>query len=314
MLSIVSSILWFITFLGEPLFILLRFVGLGYYIIQNDEEKVRNAFKILGNTTLSSATSYQYGKITPSGVFIGLNCIGYYTAGNKYDMNSKISILTRPDVFNSLIKNDESTFTIEKGETVITEKKTVKTYSTSGSYTDTFYSSRDLNVTNLKPQGEQAEIVSKIVSLFNEKGRATIFLHGVSGAGKSTVGFLVAKEISASFCHTFNPTSPGENLNRLAQVADVSEIPLVLVIEEVDILIEQIHANNVTRHKEVQTSIYNKSTYNTFMDDMFFFKNVILIMTSNTSSEKICELDPSYLRKGRINASYSMMTPLVCKE
>ena len=309
-----SSLLWAITFLGEPLFILLRFVGLGYYIIQNDEEKVRNAFKILGATTLSSATSYQYGKVTPSGVFIGLNCIGYYTAGSKFENASKINIITRPEIFKALIKNDESTFTIEKGETIVTEKKRVSVYSVSGSYIDTYYSSREIDVTNLQPHGEQSTIMSKIISIFNERGRATIFLHGISGAGKSTVGFLVAKQLGASFCHTFNPTSPGQNLNRLAQMADISEQPLVVVIEEVDILIEQIHANKVLLHKEVQTSIYNKSTYNTFMDDMFFFKNVILIMTSNTSEDKLCELDPSYLRKGRVDACYSMMLPLVCKE
>ena len=82
------------------------------------------------------------------------------------------------------------------------------------------------------------------------------------------------------------------------------------MIEEVDVLIEQIHKNQITLHNEVQTAIYNKSTYNTFMDDMFFFKNVVLIMTSNTSKEKLSKLDPSYLRKGRVDACYSMMKSL----
>ena len=310
MLNGFTTILGLITCFGESLFILLRYVGLGYYIIQNDEEKVRNAFKILGARTISSATSYQHGKVTPSGVFIGVNCIGYYTAGEKYENASKINIITLPSVFNDLIKNEESTFIIQKGEKIMIEKETIHLYSVCGSYTDTYYSSREIDVTNLQPQGKQAGITSKIIDIFNKKGGATIFLHGVSGAGKSTVGFLVAKEIGASFCHTFNPTSPGQNLHRLAQIADISETPLVVVIEEVDVLIEQIHKNQITLHNEVQTAIYNKSTYNTFMDDMFFFKNVVLIMTSNTSKEKLSKLDPSYLRKGRVDACYSMMKSL----
>jgi len=309
-----SSLLWAITFLGEPLFILLRFVGLGYYIIQNDEEKVRKAFKHLEGTTISSSMSYQYGKLLPSGIFLGFQSIGYYNVGSRNEgTSSRIHLVTTPAIFNLLIKNDENVYSCEKGETVITEKKRVQMYTVCGSYADLYYASRYIDVTSLVPRGQQNEIVSKIKDIFNTKGRATIFLHGASGTGKSTVGFLLAKELEASFCHTFNPTSPNHNLNRLAQIADLSETPLIVVIEEVDTMIHEIHANRIPLHREMQITIYNKSTYNTFMDDMFFFKNMILIMTSNTSYEAISEMDPSYLRKGRVDACYSMMTKLVCE-
>lgn len=315
MWNIYSILLWCMTFLGEPLLILLPFIGLGYYIIQNDEEKIRKAFKLLEGRTISSSMSYQYGKLLPSGIFVGFQCIGYYNVGSRNEgTSSRIHIITSPSIFNSLIKNDENVYSCEKGETIITEKKKVEMYSVCGSYADLYYSSRHIDVTSLRARGEQNEIVSKIKHIFNTKGRATIFLHGVSGAGKSTVGFLLAKELDASFCHSFNPTSPNHNLNRLAQIANLAECPLILVIEEVDTMIKDIHANRIPLHKEMQIAIYNKSTYNTFMDDMFFFKNMILIMTSNTSYEAISEIDPSYLRRGRVDACYSMMTPLICEQ
>jgi replication-associated recombination protein RarA len=170
-----------------------------------------------------------------------------------------------------------------------------------------------LDVTNIIPQGEQIHIISDIISIFNKKRRAVIFLHGVSGAGKSTVGILLAKELDGSFCHTFNPTTPGDNLHSVARDAEIGEEdakPLVIVIEEANTLIRAAHTNTITLHKDVQTLVYNKSTYNTFLDDMILYENVVLILTSNESIEQIAELDPCYLRKGRIDASYSMMKQL----
>jgi hypothetical protein len=46
------------------------------------------------------------------------------------------------------------------------------------------------------------------------------------------------------------------------------------------------------------------------MDDLILYRNVLIIMTSNESKEKMDELDPCYLRKGRVNEYYSMMSVL----
>jgi ATP-dependent 26S proteasome regulatory subunit len=97
---------------------------------------------------------------------------------------------------------------------------------------------------------------------------------------------------------------------RETEYDDDDKKPLVIVIEEVDTVIRQVHANEIALHKNVQTSIYNKSTYNTFMDDMMLYQNVVLILTSNESAEQISALDPCYLRKGRVDACYSMMNEI----
>jgi hypothetical protein len=315
MLSIFSTLIWAVTFLGEPLFFLLQLFGLGYFIIRNDEEKVRKIFKTLEKSTMSSSIAFQHGKISPSGSFIGLNCIGYYTTGDRNNgLVGQIHIITTRAFFNKLVESEEVEFRPTTLEPTKTKQKSITFFSREGTYSGgLYYTRRKVDMTAIKPQGEQETIISNILSIFNTKGRATVFIQGVSGAGKSTIGLLVAAAIDGLFCHTFNPTTPGDSLHRLVRDSDSSEEdgkPIVVVIEEANILIHRIHKNEIASHNDVQILVYNKSTYNTFLDDMILFKNVVLIFTSNESKKEIDALDPCYLRKGRIDACYSMMKEL----
>jgi hypothetical protein len=88
--------------------------------------------------------------------------------------------------------------------------------------------------------------------------------------------------------------------------ADMDDNPLVVVLEEVDILLNNIHSQRVFHNKEIPTSVYNKTTWTSFLDDMFIYRKVILIMTSNTSKTEIDKLDNAYLRQGRVHASFVM--------
>ena len=314
MLNVYSTVLWAITFLTEPLLILLRCFGLGYFIIRNDEEKVRKIFKFLEKTTISSGLAFHHGKISPTGTFLGMNCIGYYMIGDRNDgISGQIHIITTRAIFNTMIQSDEIKFMPNTNEQMKPKRSTITFYSRAGTYSGLYYSQRKLDVTSIVPQGEQAHIVSNITSIFRTKGRATVFLQGVSGAGKSTVGILLAKELGGSFCHTFNPTNPGDTLHNLARDAEIAEDdgkPLIIVIEEINSVIRTVHTNKVNLHKDIQTLVYDKSTYNTFLDDMILYKNVVLILTSNETLEDISALDPCYLRKGRVDAWYSMTKSL----
>ena len=316
MLGIVSTLLWCGTFLTQPFLMILHFFGIGYFIIRNDEEKLRKLFKSLGKSTISSATAFQNGKLSPSGTFIGKNCFGYYMIGERNDgIYGQIHLFTSRAIFNEMIQSEE--IVVNSTTNLITHatsrQRRINFLNREGTYSNIYYSQRRLDVTTINPCGAQKKIVSDIIAVFREKGYATIFLHGISGAGKSTVGILVAKELDGSFCHTFNPTNPGDSLHRIAREAEIADEegkPLVVVIEEANTLIREINKNAIILHKDVQTLVYNKSTYNTFLDDMILFKNVILILTSNESADEISAIDPCYLRKGRINATYSMMEPL----
>lgn len=314
MWSLVSGLLLSITFLIEPILFLLHFAKIGYFSIRNDEDKIKKVFRYLEKNTISTRYTFQYGKIYPCGTFIGWNCCGYYTIGDPSDglsSSASIHIITTRTFFDRLTANDE--IVLNSMNTNPVKKDSITLYGREGPYTSVYYSRRTLDVTTLTPQGDQSKIVSDIVSIFSKKNRATVFIHGVCGAGKSTIGLLLAKQLNGSFCHTFNPTMPGDLLHNLVRSSDIhdnDEKPIVVVIEEVNTLIRQIHANEVVLHKNVQTSVYNKSTYNTFMDDMILYKNVILILTSNESLEDISALDPCYLRRGRVDGWYSMMNEL----
>ena len=61
------------------------------------------------------------------------------------------------------------------------------------------------------------------------------------------------------------------------------------------------------KNNEIPIEIYNKTTWNNFMDDLIFYK-IIIIFTSNTCKSDLDKIDSSYLRKGRIDEYYYMDT------
>jgi hypothetical protein len=310
-MSIAGTLFWIIGFAADPILMMLHFLGIGYFVIRNDEEKIQTIFKILEKTTFSSGTVFQNGKTYPSGTFVGKYFIGCYVRNDGYNLSNEIRIFTTKRHFDRLIKSEEVSLSPEHIVYCPTISNDVQIWGRSGSYTNIYYTSRKLDITNLKPKGDQSEVVQCIVDIYKKKRRATIFLSGECGVGKSTIGLLLAKEIGGSFCHTFNPTTPGDSLYGIINFATVTnESPLVLVIEEGNTLIRDVHEGRIILHKNVQTTVYNKSTYNTFLDDMVLFKNVILIMTSNESHKAINLLDPCYLRSGRIDACYTMTRPM----
>jgi hypothetical protein len=125
----------------------------------------------------------------------------------------------------------------------------------------------------------------------------------------------VANRLKGSFSHTFNPTEPGDTLHHLLRDSDpTDEHPTIILLEEVNTMIHAIHDGTIPKHKNVTTCIYNKSTYNTFVDDLILYRNVMIIMTSNESKESIDNLDPCYLRKGRVSSYYSMLETLTPHE
>ena len=296
-----------------PLLFLLRLFGIHYYTIRNDEERIRIVIKYLQKNTVSSQIIYQYGNSFPSGTFIGLNCAGYYHYASQRDGGTgEVFIICTKDAFSKIIEGPKITPVFKQVETSAEPEEKEETvplmiYGREGGYTQLYYSSMNLDLQGLEPRGQQKEIVDDICDLFNKTNRGVFFIHGVSGAGKSTIGLLVAKRLKGTFCHSFNPTEPGDNLHLLLRDMSPAEgCPTVIVLEEMNTLIRHIHEGNIQRHKNITTLIYNKSTYNTFMDDLILYRNVIIIMTSNEDKSAIDALDPCYLRAGRIHGNYSM--------
>ena len=313
LLSLFSPIL-------TPLLFVFRLLGIHYYTIRNDEEKVRAVIKYLQKNTTSSEIVYQYGNSFPSGTFISTTCVGFYKySGQRDGGTGEVQVLTTKASFMKMIESDKiaSAFLspstkAKESANLEEESRPLQIYGRIGEYTNLYYSTLRLDVKGLEPKGQQAKIVDDICQKYEETKRGVFFIHGISGAGKSTIGLLVAKQLKGTFCHTFNPTDPGDTLHLLLRDSNpCEELPTVIVLEEINTLIRNINEGVIQRHKNITTQIHNKSTYNTFFDDLIMYKHVIIILTSNEDKPAIDALDPCYLRSGRIQGNYTMPIALV---
>ena len=313
----------YLTNIGAFCLFLLQFIDIRYYAIYAEKDKFREISKKLEKDVYFSASKYNNGRTSFAGYFIGFECIGYMDTLEKYDDGENIRILATLSYYKKLTaeKNVDDAFTslsenTKSDKEVVQVSTKIRVYNRTGNYKHFYYNHISLNLGSIHPIGQQAEIVDRISEVYNEKKRATIFIHGVSSAGKSSIGYLLAKKYNGRFCHSFNPTDPGDQIAYLihTMTSDLDgeelTIPIIVVIEEADCTIEAIHENKIVLNREVPTSVHNKSTWSTFLDDMIFYKNVILLLTSNRSKDTIDKLDPAYLRNGRINACYSMNEPL----
>ena len=305
----------FFTSFMTPFLLLFRLVGLKYYIIRKDDEKSRIISKALQKVTINSVTLFQCGAFYPSGHFIGWRCAGFYNYLDSFEgMSAEIHMITTPSYFTKISESDKMaiSFSDVNVETQTkTPPKSMTIFLRTGSYTSIWYTRMRIDIRDLVPKGQQSIIVDQICENFGKRHRGVFFIHGVSGAGKSTIGLLVASRLNGTLCHTFNPTEPGDTLQYVLRDSDpTDDAPTIILIEEANTLIRNVHGETIQKHKNITTCVHNKSTYNTFMDDLILYRNVLFILTSNESKESIDALDPCYLRNGRVNGHYSMMEAL----
>jgi hypothetical protein len=285
------------------------FLNYKYYYLIEDKETSHRILKKLGKDVITFCSKISHGKQQLTGCFIGKKCIGYIDNYSYED--TKIYILTSPSFYESLIENVDNTIIMNQELVLPTIESTkIDVLMRAGCYKNIYYRNQRLDLAHLNAIDDQKYIVDEIIEIYKNQGRATIFIDGVSHAGKSSIGYIVAKQLGGKYCHTFNPTDPGDQLTILVSDANIEDTPLVIVLEEIDIIIDTIHNGTVKSNKEIPIAVYNKSSWTSFLDDMFFYRKIILIMTSNKSKVDIDKMDISYLRKGRIHANFSMPNPL----
>ena len=282
-------------------FLIYYFFKIKKYVISGDKELTNSLMKKITNHIFYTEVRHLNGRNQPSGFFIGKQ---YYGSIEIKDVTT-IILYTKEDTYNLLMENDNEPKVKHLIETIeIKPKNKINVFIRKGAYRNLYYSSMRLDLTHINPIGQQKSVIESIKNIYNETGRASIFINGIAGAGKSTIGYLLAKELNGSYCHTFNPTEPGDYLSNLMVDISNDDDPIIIVIEEVDVLIKKIN-NGLDKNNEIPIEIYNKTTWNNFMDDLIFYK-IIIIFTSNTSKKDIDKIDPSYLRKGRIDEYFSM--------
>jgi len=221
------------------------------------------------------------------------------------EKNLSIYILCKTSFYNNLIDqtsklfNDESKYVDEEN----TNTNKIKFYERSGNYCWLHYNSRDLSVDTFIARPKQQNIIDSIIDDFKKTNKVVAIISGNPGSGKSMIPILIAKQTKGILCDSYNPTDPGDDISLIYNtVMPTNTKPLVLVIEEFDILIHRIHNNLITPHKNIPIQVKDKTSWNTLFDriDRGLFPNIYFILTTNIDPKIIDNLDSSYLRSGRI--------------
>jgi len=300
--------------------LVLKQYNIHRFTIPNDKELIKPVIKRLEKECTCTDTALTKGfKKTMSGWFWSPKIIGHVSYDTYGDV--KIAFLTTNAHFEYLIQPLEESFEMYKPlvKSEITnepkqEASKISVFSRYGSYKDFSYSRVFFNVTTLEPILGQGKVVSDAVQVFKKKRQCSVFIEGPPCSGKSSVGYLIAKELSGAFCNTFNPTEPGDTLSgAISRIQDWirdDDIPIVILVDEVDSMLKKIHTNDVKLNNDTPTLVYDKPSWSKFTDNLRFFKNVVMIFTSNTSKSEIDKLDPSYLRLGRIDVYHILDSPV----
>ena len=300
------------TYLTDIILCALQGVGIRRYVIHGDNDKYRDLVKRLETDTYNSSFIYRRSKMIKTGYFVGPACAGYYFKDPNCIEDEKITLMTTAKYFEKLTADTDTPKITDIS--MPSEKETnIKVFLRNGPYRSFWYTPLTMDVSAIVPLGEQAPVVAETVRIYNAKGRAVVFIHGVTGAGKSSVGYLVAKEIGANYTNTFRPTDPGDSFGNLLselRTRDEADTPLVIVLEEANLMIHAVHEGTIERHRETPVPISDKTSWVGFLDNLIFYRNIVVILTSNESKDALDALDPAYLRKGRVDTTFSMMTPL----
>jgi len=298
-INFVNSIPWALLFLLTP------FVGVRLYCIKKSDEctRIQNRLK-------------RYTHTTDGGKGSGYSCGYWYILHMSDDDNKIIYMIATADTYNRLTEEakeeDKSLFDQGWKPPPITDQTKIAVFERSGSYGNTWFRQRQRDAKDV-PRGQQAAIVSSIVEDYMKRKHCVVYIHGNPGTGKSMVGILVANEFSSSFCNTLKPWQPGDTIGSLiSEVDPTPQKPIIIVFDEIDMALTKIHSG-IPPHKHIPIAVEDKSGWNHMLDSIQrgMYPNIILIITSNRGPDFIEALDPSYIRKGRVDLTFEMTESLI---
>lgn len=251
----------------------------------------------------------------PHGVIYGKWYVGYITKNNeKQDKGQTLYLIIRSKTFMSIKHELETDIDETTGKTV--EQTFITICERTGNPWWWDYRERKYNSTKYLdkiPYAYQKRIIDNMLGIIKKKASksGTFFIYGEPGSGKSLMLLLLAKQVNAYFCASWNPTDPGDKLSNLyTSFSPTEENPLVVVLEECDIMLFDIMNDKIERHKHIPIEVRKKTQWNTLLDkitDLGFYPHLILILTSNTSFDELNKMDASLLRAGRIDKHYHVI-------
>jgi hypothetical protein len=277
------------------------------------------------NAYYVSYTSFYKGDLQPSGIVIGLWFAAWIvpTEDNDYKNSRNIFITlwatksTMQTIKKSFPKSVEDECDSEHDEG---EKSTLKNSIKAVIYDGTWrgcgsYISQPLLLskrTDEEMSKKQDKTVQIIIEHYKERmelndwsnGNCIVLISGPPNTGKSTIPKLIAQKMNAYMCSSFKLTEPGMSFNALIDhmrtESDDEDKPFIILINEIDRDIENIHNSKVQISQKLITPVTNKTSFNDFLDEAATIPRLMLIFTTNWTIEQFDNLDKSYVRDGRI--------------
>jgi hypothetical protein len=300
-LSSIIGITW------SMVFVMATFIGCSVY-------------KVTGQKFQSFCKEIKYASIwnndEPEGWVFGKWYLGYIykSSSMRGDTTLELFVFTTKKFYNCNINitDDESENTIRKTKVTFYERD-------GNGFWNLFYIPRQISIPELEPYEKQTIIINAILKDFIERTYSIVLITGKAGTGKSIIPYFVARDLlnsklftnikKVSMVDTFNPTQPGDKFNTIyIKSSPKKDKPLIVILEEADILLSNIHSNSIEIHRDIPIQITNKIQWNMFFDrfDRQLYPHVIFIMTSNKSISYFEELDSSYMRTGRVNCKFEL--------
>jgi hypothetical protein len=177
------------------------------------------------------------------------------------------------------------------------------------------YSQKRIDVPDFKERKDQSVVIDAILADYKERKFSVSILSGQPGSGKSMVGLLTAKRILESkiadevmFCESWDPTQSDQTFSSLVGHSGLNKSkPLVIIIDEADEIIRKIHEERSQSH-QFNGTIKNKADWNRLFDrfDRGIYRHAMIIMTTNKPLQWFNEIDPSFIRPGRVNLQVTL--------
>jgi len=280
------------------IFLLLRKINIYLYVLTDRDVCIRIQKRITSFSTHISDNNKGYGYSIGKWYLVSVS--------NTEDSYSVWMIATLTS-YNNLTKEFEEAKPFSLLNKAV-EKENLTVYERAGALTNPWYRKRVIKITSIQPLPKQDIIIKTITEHQEKHGHTVAYLHGPSGSGKTMIGILLANAYKGSYCNTLKPWRPGDTLSSIcSEIEPTPTEPLIIAFDEFDGPLVNIHAG-IEPHKNITIQVSDKCGWNQMLDEVAIgmYPNVIILLTSNKSPDFIKELDPSYIREGRVDVTFEV--------
>jgi len=293
MLATGLSMLNYIPF--TAIFLITQLFGVRLYTVTRREDALRIQKRIRYCSHLTNGKSEGYS-------------IGYWyvmsISINESDEADRFNIwmIATAATYEALLRDSDPVLPVKN---LVSEpsKKSISIYERLGSFHHVWFKKRNFTLRALQARPNQSSVINLMQEHLNRVGHTVAYLYGPPGSGKSMIGLLLAEIYGASYCNTLRPWQPGDSLAALySEVEPTAEQPLIVAFDEIDDPLISIHSG-IDRHKSLPISVHDKPSWNHMLDEIQrgMYPHMLVLMTSNKTPEFIREIDPSYIREGRVD-------------